>query len=133
MGAACFAKVALETFDVEPEGQNFVAQKACSLKQPGDRTLTERKLEHELAHLLFSALVLGLLAKSKQAKNRKFSLRRLALQMDFSVPPVTQGDDSVTILNVVDEVTGMAFSVVIPTKPRTTYLQAELTCPVLET
>ena len=133
VGATCFEKATLDAFDVEPEGQDFVAQKARGLKQPGEPTLTER-LEHELTHLPFKPWCeVCLRAKSRQAKSRKLSLRQPVLQMDFSFLSDKPGDDSVTILNVVDVLTGMSLSVVIPTKSRTTYSQAELRRFVLET
>ena len=103
------------------------------MKQPGEPTLTER-LEHELTHLPFKPWCeVCLRAKSRQAKSRKLSLRQPVLQMDFSFLSDKPGDDSVTILNVVDVLTGMSLSVVIPTKSRTTYSQAELRRFVLET
>ena len=84
VGANCFEKATLDAFDVEPEGQDFVAQKARGLKQPGEPTLTER-LEHELTHLPFKPWCkVCLRAKSRQAKSSKLSLRQPALQMDFS-------------------------------------------------
>ena len=132
VGATCFEKATLDAFDVEPEGQDFVAQKASGLKQPGEPTLTER-LEHELTHLPFKPWCeVCLRAKSRQAKSRKLSLRQPVLQMDFSFLSDKPGDDSVTILNVVDVLTGMSLSVVIPTKSRTTYSQAELRRFVVE-
>ena len=70
--------------DVEFEGQDFVAQKARGLKQPGEPTLTER-LEHELTHLPFKPWCeVCLRAKSRQAKSHKLSLRQPVLQMDLS-------------------------------------------------
>ena len=103
------------------------------MKQPGEPTLTER-LEHELTHLPFKPWCeVCLRAKSRQAKSRKLSLRQPVLQMDFSFLPDKPGFDSVTILNVVDVLTGMSLSVVIPTKSRATYSQAELRRCVLET
>ena len=71
--------------------------------------------------------------KSKQAKSRKLSLRQPVLQMDFSFIFDKPGDDSVTVSSVVDVLTGMSLSVVIPTKSRTTCSQAELRRSVLET
>ena len=133
VGATCFEEATLDAFDVEPEGQDFVAQKARGLKQPGEPTLTER-LEQELTHLPFKPWCeVCLRAKSRQAKSRKLSLRQPVLQMDFSFLSDKPGDDSVTILNVVDVLTGMSLSVVIPTKSRTTYSPAELRRFVLET
>ena len=110
----------MDAFDVEPEEQDFVAQKARGLKQPDEPTLTER-LEHKLTHLPFKPLCEACLrAKSRQAKSRKLSLRQPVLQMDFSFLSDKPGDDSVTILNVVDVLTGTSLSVVIPTKSRIT-------------
>ena len=131
VGATCFEKATLDAFDVEPEGQDFVAQKARGLKQPGEPTLTER-LQHELTHIPFKPWSeVCLRAKSRQAKSRKLSLRQPLLQMDFSFLSDKPGDDSVKILNVLDVLTGMSLSV--PTKSRTTYSQAELRRFVLET
>ena len=44
------------------------------------------------------------------------------LQMDFSFLSDKPGDDPVTISNVVDVLSGMSLSVVIPTKSCTTRL-----------
>ena len=100
VGAPCFQKATLDTFDVEPEGQDFVAKKARGLRQPGEPILTER-FEHELTHLPFKPWCeVCLRAKSRQAKSRKLSLRQPVLQMDFSFLSDKPGDDSVTILNV---------------------------------
>ena len=127
MDATCFEKATLDPFDVD-----FVAQKARGWKQPGEPTLTER-LEHELTHLPFKPWCeVCLRAKSRQAKSRKLSLRQPVLQMDFSFLSDKPADDSVTILNVVDVLTGLSLSVVIPTNSRTTYSQAELKRFVLE-
>eukprot|EP00439_Symbiodinium_sp_Y106_P043798 s1674_g5.t1 len=53
--------------------------------------------------------------------------------MDFSFLGDKPGEEQITILNVVDVLTGMALSVVIPAKARTPYSQAELRRFVLET
>ena len=53
--------------------------------------------------------------------------------MDFSFLGDKPGEEQITILNVVDVLTGMALSVVTPTKARTPYSQAELPRFVLET
>ena len=53
--------------------------------------------------------------------------------MDFSFLSDKTGEDQVTILNVVDVLSNMALSVVIPTKARAPYSNAELRCFVLET
>ena len=112
VGATCFENATLDAFDVEPEGQDFVAQKARGLKQPGEPTLTER-LEHELTHLPFKPWCeVCLHAKSRQTKSSQASLRQPVLQMDFSFLSDKPGNDSVTILNVVDVLTGMSLSAV---------------------
>ena len=72
-------------------------------------------------------------SKSKQAKSRRLSLKQPVLQMDFSFLGDKPGGEQITILNVVDVLTNMALSVVIPTKARTPYSQAELRRFVLET
>ena len=119
--ATCLEKATLDAFDVEPEGQEFVAKEARGLKQPGEPTLTER-LEHELTHL-----------PGRQAKRRKLSLRQLVCRWTFRLSPRSLAMDSVTILNVVDVLTGMSLSLAIPTKSRMTYSQAELRRFFLET
>eukprot|EP00439_Symbiodinium_sp_Y106_P000441 s3079_g1.t1 len=53
--------------------------------------------------------------------------------MDFSFLGDKPGEEQITILIVVDVLSGMALSVVIPTKARTPYSQAELRRFVLET
>ena len=133
VGATCFEKALFEAENAEPEADDFVAQRPRGIKQPYEPTLTER-LEHELTHLPFKPWCeVCLRSKSKQAKSRKLSLRQPVLQMDFSFLSDKPGEDNVTILNVVDVLTGMSLSVVIPTKARTTYSQAELRRFVLET
>ena len=72
-------------------------------------------------------------AKSKQTKSRRLSMKQPVLQMDFSFLGDKPGGEQITILNVVDVLSGMALSVVIPTKARTPYSQAELRRFVLET
>ena len=47
-------------------------------------------------------------AKSKQAKSRRLSLKQPVLQMDFSFLGDKPGEEQVTILNVVDVLSGMA-------------------------
>ena len=133
IGATCFEKAELEVVQAEPEGDDFVAQRPKGLKQPGEPTLTER-LEHELTHLPFRPWCeVCLKAKSKQAKSKTLSLRQPVLQMDFSFLSDKPGEDQITILNVVDVLSNMALSVVIPTKARTPYSNAELRRFVLET
>ena len=133
IGATCFEKAELEVVQAEPESDDFVAQRPKGLKQPGEPTLTER-LEHELTHLPFRPWCeVCLKAKSRQAKSKKLSLRQPVLQMDFSFLSDKPGEDQITILNVVDVLSNMALSVVIPTKARTPYSNAELRRFVLET
>ncbi|OLP97472.1 Retrovirus-related Pol polyprotein from transposon TNT 1-94 [Symbiodinium microadriaticum] len=133
VGATCFEKADLQLVDVEPEAPEYVAHRPKGLKQPGEPTLTER-LEHELTHLPFKPWCeVCVRAKSKQAKSRRLSLKQPVLQMDFSFLGDKPGGEQITILNVVDVLTNMALSVVIPTKARTPYSQAELRRFVLET
>ena len=95
--------------------------------------MTER-LERELTHLPFKPRCeVCVRAKSKQAKSRRLSLKQPVLQMDFSFLGDKPGEEQITILIVVDVLSGMALSVVIPTKARTPYSQAELRRFVLET
>ena len=116
VGATCFEKADLQFVDVEPEAPDYVARRPKGLKQPGEPTLTER-LEHELTHLPFKPWCeVCVRAKSKQAKSRRLSLKQPVLQMAFSFLP---GGEQITILNVVDVLTNMALSVVIPTKAHT--------------
>ena len=72
-------------------------------------------------------------AKSKQAKSRRLSLKQPVLRMDSSFLGDKPGEEQITILNCVDVLSGMALPVVIPTKARTPYSQAELRRFVLET
>ena len=133
VGATCFEKADLQLVDVEPEAPEYVAHRPKGLKQPGEPTLTER-LEHELTHLPFKPWCeVCVRSKSKQAKSRRLSLKQPVLQMDFSFLGDKPGGEQITILNVVDVLTNMALSVVIPTKARTPYSQAELRRFVLET
>ena len=133
VGATCFEKLPLETFDAEPAQPEYLAQRAKGLRQPYEPTLTER-LEHELTHLPFKPWCeVCLRAKSRQAQSRKLSLRQPVLQMDFSFLSDKPGAEQITILNVVDVLTNMSLSVVIPTKARTPYSHAELRRFVLET
>ena len=60
-------------------------------------------------------------------------MKQPVLQIDFSFLGDKPGGEQITILNVVDVLSGMALSVVIPTKARTPYSQAELRRFVLET
>ena len=61
-------------------------------------------------------------------------MKQPVLQMDFSfLGDSPHAKEQITILNVVDVLTNMALSVVIPTKARTPYSQAELRRFVLET
>ena len=133
VGATCFEKADLQLVDVEPEAPEYVAHRPKGLKQPGEPTLTER-LEHELTHLPFKPWCeVCVRSKSKQAKSRRLSLKQPVLQMDFSFLGDKPGGEQITILNVVDVLTNMALSAVIPTKARTPYSQAELRRFVLET
>ncbi|CAE7376815.1 unnamed protein product [Symbiodinium natans] len=133
VGATCFEKLPLEAFEAEPAQPEYLAQRPKGLKQPGEPTLTER-LEHELTHLPFKPWCeICLKAKSRQAHSKKLSLRQPVLQMDFSFLSDKPGEEQVTILNVVDVLSNMALSVVIPTKARTPYSHAELRRFVLET
>ena len=133
VGATCFEKADLQLVDVEPEAPQYVARRPKGLKQPGEPTLTER-LEHELTHLPVKPWCeICVRAKSKQAKSCRLSLKQPVLQMDFSFLGDKPGEEQIKILNVVDVLTPMALSVVIPTKARTPYSQAELHRFVLET
>ena len=133
VGATCFEKAALQLVECEPEAPDYVARRPRGLKQPGEPTLTER-LEHELTHLPFKPWCeVCVRAKSKQAKSRRLSLKQPVLQMDFSFLGDKPGEEQITILKVVDVLSGMALAVVIPTKARTLYSQAELRRFVLET
>ena len=133
VGATCFEKADLQLVECEPEAPDYVARRPRGLKQPGEPTLTER-LEHELTHLPFKPWCEACVrAKSKQAKSRRLSLKQPVLQMDFSFLGDKPGEEQITILNVVDVLSGMALAVVIPTKARTLYSQAELRRFVLET
>ena len=133
VGATCFEKADLQLIECEPEAPDYVARRPRGLKQPGEPTLTER-LEHELTHLPFKPWCeVCVRAKSKQAKSRRLSLKQPVLQMDFSFLGDKPDEEQITILNVVDVLSGMALSVVIPTKARTPYSQAELRRFVLET
>ena len=133
VGATCFEKADLQLVDVEPEAPDYVARRPKGLKQAGEPTLTER-LEHELTHLPFKPWCeVCVRAKSKQSKSRRLSLKQPVLQMDFSFLGDKTGGEQITILNAVNVLTGMALSVVIPTKARTPYSQAELRRFVLET
>ena len=134
VGATCFDKVELSVEQVEPEAAEYVAQRPKALKQPSEPTLTER-LEHELTHLPFRPWCdVCVRSKSRQSKSRKLSMKQPVLQMDRSfLGDSTHAKEQITILNVVDVLTNMALSVVIPTKARTPYSQAELRRFVLET
>ena len=126
-------KADLQLVECEPEAPDYVAHRARGLRQPGEPTLTER-LEHELTHLPFKPWCeVCVRAKSKQAKSRRLSLKQPVLQMDFNFLGDEPGEEQITILNVVDVLSGWALSVVIPTKARTPYSQAELRRSVLET
>ena len=121
VGATCFEKADLQLVECEPEAPDYVARRPRGLKQPGEPTLTER-LEHELTHLPFKPWCeVCVRAKSKQAKSRRLSLKQPVLQMDFSFLGDKPGEEQITILNCVDVLSGMALSVVIPTKARTPY------------
>ena len=134
VGATCLEKAAFttrETAEAESSA-DFAAQRPRGIKQPGEPTLTER-LEHELTHLPFRPWCeICVKSKSRQAKSRKLSLKQPVLQMDYSFLSDSPGGDQATLLNVVDVLTGMALSVVVPSKGRTPYSQAELRRFVLE-
>ncbi|CAE7244727.1 unnamed protein product [Symbiodinium sp. CCMP2456] len=104
-------------FECEPEAPDYVACRCRGLKQPGEPTLTER---------LEPWCEVCVRAKSKQAKSRRLSLKQPVQQMDFSFFGDKPGGEQITILNVVDVLSGMALFVVIPTKAHTPYSQAEL-------
>ena len=134
VGGTCFDKVELSVEQVEPEAADYVARRPKALRQPSEPTLTER-LEHELTHLPFRPWCdICVRAKSRQSKSRKLSMKQPVLQMDFSfLGDSPHAKEQITILNVVDVLTNMALSVVIPTKARTPYSQAELRRFVLDT
>ena len=128
VGATCFEKADLQLVECEPEAPEYVARRPRGLKQPGEPTLTER-LEHELTHLPFKPWCeVCVRAKSKQAKSRRLSLKQPVLQMDFSFLGDKPGEEQITISNVVDVLSGMALSVVIPTKAHLTH---RLSCDAL--
>ncbi|CAE7380121.1 unnamed protein product, partial [Symbiodinium pilosum] len=136
----------LSTPDGRPVELDDLANDRVAFLQYEDgttQTLTDNwSVEDSFAALRLSQASAGTLEAFKvtlleqlneQAKSKKLSLRQPVLQMDFSFLSDKPGEDQITILNVVDVLSNMALSVVIPTKTRTPYSNAELRRFVLET
>ena len=91
-------------------------------------------LEHNLTHLPFrSWCKICVQSKSKQNPSRTLKTRQPVLQMDYSFIGDRPGEPQITLLNVVDVLSGLALSVVVPQKGQSVYAQAELRRFVLET
>ena len=71
-------------------------------------------------------------AKSRQNQSRTLSLKQPVIQLDFSFLSDQAGGPQVTLLNALDVLSGLGLAVVIPTKGRSTYTQAELRRFILE-
>ena len=106
------------------------------MKAPGEPSEFE-VMEHNLTHLHFrSWCKICVQSKSKQNPSRTLKSRRPVLQKDYSFIGDKPGEPQITCLNVVDVMSGLALSVVVPCKGRSSrsvYAQAELRRFVLET
>ena len=134
VGATCFCKVDLNFGDDPvPAVDDTLAQKAKGVKSPGEPTELE-VMEHNLTHLPFRSWCrICVQSKSKQNPSRTLKSRQPILHMDYSFIGDTPGEPQITCLNVVDTLSGLALSVVVPCKGRSVYAQAELRRFVLET
>ena len=98
-----------------PSCWETLAQKAKGVKAPGERTDLE-VLEHNLTHLPFrSWCKICVQSKSKQNPSRTLKTRQPVLQMDY-IRSYSPGEPQTTLLNVVDVLSGLALSVVVPQK-----------------
>ena len=106
------------------------------MKAPGKPSEFE-VMEHNLTHLPFrSWCKICVQSKSKQNPSRTLKSRQPVLQKDYSFIGDKPGEPQITCLNVVDVMSGLALSVVVPCKggsSRSVYAQAELRRFVLET
>ena len=133
VGATCFCKSEMNIEDPVPLVDDTLAQKAKGVKAPGEPTDLE-VLEHNLTHLPFrSWCKICVQSKSKQNPSRTLKTRQPVLQMDYSFIGDRPGEPQITLLNVVDVLSGLALSVVVPQKGQSVYAQAELRRFVLET
>ena len=64
--------------------------------------------------------------------SRTLSLKQPVVQPDFSFLSDQAGGPQITLLNALDVLSGLGLAVVIPTKRRSTYTQAELRRFILE-
>ena len=107
--------------DVEPaDPGHWLAQRHRGLPVPTELTDLER-------------CPVCVQAKSRQNQSRTLSLKQPVVQIDFAFVSDAVGGRSITLLNAVDVLTGLGLSVVVPTKGRGTYSQAELRRFILET
>ena len=133
VGATCFCKSEMNIEDPVPLVDDTLAQKAKGVKAPGEPTDLE-VLEHNLTHLPFrSWCKICVQSKSNQNPSRTLKTRQPVLQMDYSFIGDRPGEPQITLLNVVDVLSGLALSVVVPQKGQSVYAQAELRRFVLET
>ena len=103
------------------------------MKAPGKPTELE-VMEHNLNHLPFrSWCKICVQSKSKLNPSRILKSRQQVLQTDYSFIGDRPGEPQITCLNVVDVMSGLALSVVVPCKGRSVYAQAELRRFVLKT
>ena len=103
------------------------------VKAPGEPTELE-VLEHNLTHLPFrSWCKICVQSKSKQNPRRTLKTHQPVLQMDYSFIGDSPGKPQITLLNVVDVLSGLALSVVVSQKGQSGYAQAELRLFVSET
>ena len=134
VGATCFYTCDLNFEDHVPVVDDTLAQKAKGVKAPGEPTELEA-LERNLTHLPFrSWCKICVQSESKQNPSRTLKAGQPpVLQMDYSFIGDSPGVPQITLLNVVDVLSGLALSVVVPQKGQSVYAQAGLRRFVLET
>ena len=133
VGATCFCKSKMNIEDPVPLVDDTLAQKAKGVKAPGEPTDLE-VLEHNLTHLPFrSWCKICVQSKSEQNPSRTLKTRQPVLQKDYSFIGDRPGEPQITLLNVVDVLSGLALSVVVPQKGQSVYAQAGLRPFALET
>ena len=132
VGATSFCKREMIFEDPVPLVDDTLAQKAKGVKGPGEPTDLE-VLENNLTHLPFrSWCKICVQSKSKQNLSRTLKTRQPVLQMEYINIGDSPGEPQIALLNVVDVLSGLALSVVVPQKGQSVYAQAELSF-VLET
>ena len=133
VGATCFCRSEMNLEDPVPLVDDTLAQKAKGVRLPE----SQQSWKFWSAILPTYLFVVGVRSASNPnlSKTRAGLLktRRPVLQMDYSFIGDSPGEPQITLLNVVDVLSGLALSVVVPQKGQSVYAQAELRRFVLET